>query len=101
MAAILAEGTTAHWLAFCDEHGIPCTRSASLQDLVDELPLAEHPVGGPYRQIPPPVRYSGSPASIRRPAPTIGEHGREVLAEVGFGEAELDELERDGTLYRD
>lgn len=100
VATILAGRTTAAWLDFCDEHAIPCTAAASLQDLIDELPLAQHPIAGPYRQIPPPVRYSATPASIRRHAPLTGENGREVLAEAGYDEAELDELEGAGVLYR-
>lgn len=100
VATILAGRTTDDWLAFCDEHGIPATASATLAELVDELPLAEHPEAGAYRQIPPPVRYDRTPASIRRHAPLPGENGREVLAEVGFDEPELAELERSGVLYR-
>jgi crotonobetainyl-CoA:carnitine CoA-transferase CaiB-like acyl-CoA transferase len=37
---------------------------------------------------------------VRRHAPLIGEHGREVLSEVGYSAAELDALEDDGTLGR-
>jgi crotonobetainyl-CoA:carnitine CoA-transferase CaiB-like acyl-CoA transferase len=31
-----------------------------------------------------PVEYSGTPASIRRLAPGLGEHTAEVLAEIGL-----------------
>jgi crotonobetainyl-CoA:carnitine CoA-transferase CaiB-like acyl-CoA transferase len=100
VAIILAARTTAEWLSFCRDHGIPATSAASLGDLVEELPLHRHPVAGEYRQIPPPVRFSVTPATVRRPAPTMGQHGREVLAEVGYGDAELDDLERSGALFR-
>jgi len=100
VAGILAGRTTGEWLEFCDEHGIPASAAASLQDLMDELPVVEHPVAGPYRRIPPPVRYSATPASVRRHAPLMGQDGREVLADVGYDDAELDALERDGVLYR-
>lgn len=99
VAAILAQRTTAEWLAFCTEHGIPATEAASLDDIVAGLPLAEHPVAGPYRVIPHPVRYSATPASVRRPAPTMGQHGREVLAAAGYSGAELDALEAAGVLF--
>jgi crotonobetainyl-CoA:carnitine CoA-transferase CaiB-like acyl-CoA transferase len=100
VAAILAGRTTAEWLGFCDDHGIPCTAAASLQDLIDGLPIEEHPRAGTYHQIPPPVRFSATPASIRRHAPLMGSDGRDVLAEVGYGSDELDDLERAGVLYR-
>ncbi len=100
VATILATRTTAEWLGFCREHGIPATASAALQDLVDDLPLSEHPTAGTYRQIPPPVRYSATPASIRRHASHTGADGRQVLGELGYDDDQLDELERAGVLYR-
>ncbi|MCP4227156.1 MAG: CoA transferase [Actinomycetia bacterium] len=101
LAAILAERTTEEWMALCDREGIPATCAASLSDLVDDLPLEEHPVAGTYRLIPPPVRFSSTPASVRSPAPTIGQHGRELLTEVGYDEATLDALEAAGVLVVD
>ena len=70
----------------------------TLDDLIAALPVAEHPVGGQYRQIPPPARFSATPASVRRPAPLPGEHTREVLAEAGLADDEIGRLERAGVL---
>jgi crotonobetainyl-CoA:carnitine CoA-transferase CaiB-like acyl-CoA transferase len=80
--AVCATRTTADWLEFCRAAGIPATRVASLQDLVDELPLAEHPVTGRYRVLPQLANFSATPGDVRRPAPLIGEHTAEVVAEV-------------------
>ncbi len=99
VADILRQRTTAEWLKFCAEEGIPATAAASLEDLVADLPLAEHPVGGEYRVIPPPVRYGATPATVRTAAPTVGQNGREVLAECGYTDDELDGLEADGVLF--
>ena len=101
VAAILRTRTTSEWLAFCEEEAIPATSAARLEDLVADLPVGEHPVGGDYRIIPPPVRYSATPASVRSPAPMPGQHGREVLGETGFTDAELDALEAADVLFAD
>lgn len=98
VSAIIAERSTAAWLEFCRDEGIPATPAATLDDLVDALPLTEHPVAGRHRVIPPPVRFSATPSSVRRPAPLVGQHGREVLAEVGVDEDTVDQLVRDGVL---
>jgi len=37
-------------------------------------------------------RLSDTPGALRRPAPRLGQHGREVLAEAGMPEAEIDAL---------
>ena len=40
----------------------------------------------------PPARFSESPAAIRRLPPLLGEHTREILAEVGYSDAEVEAL---------
>lgn len=98
VASVLATRTTAEWLEFCEEHDIPATEAATLDDLVAELPIATHPTAGGYRVIPPPERFSATPPSVRRPAPLIGEHTHEVLAEVGYTEADLAQLVGEGAI---
>jgi len=66
---VLAAKTTAQWLAFCADAGIPAAAAAGLDDLIDALPEAEHPDAGRYKVIPPPARFSATPAAVRRPAP--------------------------------
>ena len=89
---IMATRTTEEWLEFCREHNIPATGIVSLEDLVAELPEAEHPLAGRYKVVPPPVRMSASPPSVRRGAPLVGQHNVEVLTEAGFTEAEVADL---------
>ena len=75
--------TTDDWLAFCRQHGIPATPVVSLQDLVDELPVIEHPVAGRYRVIPMMARFSATARSVlRRHAPLIGADTDDVLDEL-------------------
>ena len=89
IAELIATRTTAEWLEYCAEHDIPAGPVRSLDELVAELPVAEHPVAGPYRVINPAVRFDATPAGLHRHAPLIGEHGDEVLAEVGYSAAEI------------
>jgi crotonobetainyl-CoA:carnitine CoA-transferase CaiB-like acyl-CoA transferase len=95
---IIATRTTSFWVDFCREHDLPAAAVRTLDDIVDELPVVDHPVAGRYREIPPPVRMSATPANVRRPAPLLGQHGREVLAEVGMTAAEIEVLVADGAL---
>jgi crotonobetainyl-CoA:carnitine CoA-transferase CaiB-like acyl-CoA transferase len=54
----------------------------------------EHPVVGRQRLPTVPFRYASVARWLRRPAPTLGQHGREVLAEwIGLADRELDALE--------
>jgi len=53
----------------------------------------EHPVVGAHPLPGPPFRYATVERWLRTPTPTMGQHNREVLAELGLTSAELDELE--------
>lgn len=97
LSRVLATKTTAHWLAFCAEHGIPAAPAAGLDEIIDALPDAQHPAGT-YKLIPSPTRFSATPVNVSRPAPLPGQHNHEVLAEAGLTETEIAELETAGVL---
>jgi crotonobetainyl-CoA:carnitine CoA-transferase CaiB-like acyl-CoA transferase len=44
------------------------------------------PVLGPVQQVARPVRFRGTPAGASTPAPTVGQHTNEVLAELRSGD---------------
>jgi crotonobetainyl-CoA:carnitine CoA-transferase CaiB-like acyl-CoA transferase len=56
----------------------------------------EAPGSGTTRYLGHPVRYSDTPASLRRHPPKLGQHTDEVLSEAGFGAAELTSLRESG-----
>lgn len=99
VAAILLQRTTAEWLPLMREAGIPATTVGTVDDLLADLPVVEHPHGGPYRVAPPLTGVAADPEIVRRHAPLQGEHNSEVLAELGYDEHEIAALERDGVLY--
>ena len=75
--------STNEWLALLDELGIPAGPVRTLDELIDELPVATHPVTGPYRHNTNPLQFSVTPTSLHRFAPMLGEHGTEIRSEVG------------------
>jgi crotonobetainyl-CoA:carnitine CoA-transferase CaiB-like acyl-CoA transferase len=77
------------------------------QDQLDQIgwrgyfETVDHPVTGPTVYGSLPVRFSElKQPTIRRPAPLLGEHNREILTEAGFTPAEIAALEADGILGR-
>jgi len=59
-------------------------------------------MGGTTRGLGSPVVLNGTisrhATSI---APKVGQHSREVLSEFGFGDEEIERLERDGVIHQD
>lgn len=82
--------TTDEWLALLKPLSIPVVRMNRLEELQADPHLAavglferyDHPDAGPYFNLRPPVRYSATPANIRRHPPRLGEHTDELLAEM-------------------
>src|SRR5690606_24974543 len=95
--AAMLERTTAEWQALLDAAQIPNGSMNRLADMPKDPYLVEtgffhhysHPVAGPMITPSSPLRYSATPASIRRPPPMLGEHSREVLREFGFSAEEI------------
>jgi crotonobetainyl-CoA:carnitine CoA-transferase CaiB-like acyl-CoA transferase len=52
--------------------------------------------GATFRQPTSPARFPGADDGPRRPAPKLGQHTREVLAEAGYAAAEIDQLIAEG-----
>jgi crotonobetainyl-CoA:carnitine CoA-transferase CaiB-like acyl-CoA transferase len=73
----------------------------STQDVLDDPHieamgyLKSVPFPGTSRDVPiieTPFRLSKTPGTIRHRAPLLGEHTDQVLAELGYGAAEITEL---------
>ncbi|HEX2128117.1 MAG TPA: CoA transferase, partial [Solirubrobacterales bacterium] len=56
----------------------------------------EQPELGPVRQLGVPVKLSRTPGDVHAPAPALGEHTRDVLAEADFSEEDIAALLESG-----
>jgi crotonobetainyl-CoA:carnitine CoA-transferase CaiB-like acyl-CoA transferase len=100
IAECVRSDTTARWLARLKSADIPCGPVNPLGKLpddeqlaaVDFFPVCDHPSEGRIRTIRPPVRFGAADCGLRRPAPRLGEHSREILREAGLGKAEIEDL---------
>ena len=94
---------TAAWEKALTEAGVPATAIKEIDEVVaDEqvratgmLRPAEHPRIPDFTVINTPIRRGGEYLGTPSPPPLLGEHTAQILAELGFGEGEIDRLVTD------
>jgi succinate--hydroxymethylglutarate CoA-transferase len=101
IAQALRTGRTAAWIEKLRAAGVPCgpinTVAEALTDphtlARDMVRTVKHPKVGDLRMVGIPFRMNGTPPSIRRAPPLLGEHTDEVLSgELGLTAARIAEL---------
>ncbi len=98
--AALGRRTTREWLQLLGEADIPAGPVNSFADLKADPHLEaigffrpyEHPSEGPMEVPDTGLRFDRKSLPVRLPHPRLGEHGREILREAGYTEAEIDEI---------
>ena len=107
---ILATKTTQEWLDIFAGTKVPVIVVNSLEDLfhdphleaVDFWKSFDHPTEGQLKMPGFPSKFSKTPASIRKHAPKLGEHSKEILAEAGIDEETINKmLDSKATLISD
>ena len=93
-------------LARFDQEGVPCAPIIDRSELlgheqvvangsVDRLHFDDF---GEVRQARHPARFDKTPARVSRPAPRLGEHGREILEALGYDDEAIASLISAGTV---
>ncbi|GAA0612351.1 CaiB/BaiF CoA-transferase family protein [Sporichthya brevicatena] len=105
LIGVFAERTLAEWMDVARSHDIPIAPGNSKAEALHDPHLRDreivhesvHPVAGPFTAVGWPAPVAGQPFDVARHAPALGEHTEEVLAELGFGPAEIAALRERGT----
>ena len=89
--------STDEWVVALLAEGVPAGPIRSYADVLTTDPHVkaremiasfEHPVEGTTLVLASPLRLSGTPVTVRRPPPLLGEHNDEVFAEMSSSQAE-------------
>lgn len=94
------------WLSALEAAKVPCGAINDLAEVFADpqvqargmtVPMP-HPLADTLRVVASPMKLSGTPVQYRRAPPLLGEHTDEVLAELGWSDAERAELRRQDVL---
>ncbi|HWI14464.1 MAG TPA: CoA transferase, partial [Burkholderiales bacterium] len=107
LQAVFATRTYEEWEALLLANDIPVGAINNIAQVVEHPQVQarkafidiDHPTVGRVRGVGSPVRLSKTPAEVRSPAPTHGQHTREVMREVlRMNDAQIDALTKKGVL---
>ena len=92
-----------HWMALLETNDVPFAPVNDTAEVfadpqvkhLDPLCTVTHPTEGKVTGLRNPVLFDGARSDITA-APTLGEHNRSVLCEIGCSEEEILELEKNG-----
>lgn len=98
--------TAAEWLRRLEDVGVPAgpvldiaQMHADPQTLARDMVVeTEHPSAGKVKAIGLPIKFSETPGSVRTAAPLFGQHTRDVLRELGYTDAEIEQMNEAGAV---
>jgi len=99
--------TQAESLSLLAKVGIPCAPINAIDQVIADPQVnarnmiveVEHPVAGMLKLAGIPIKMSLTPGAIERPAPTLGQHTKDVLKELlNLPQEKIDELHQKGVV---
>lgn len=103
IAAALKTRPRNSWLADLEKAKVPCGAINNLAETFADPQVQarkmtvamEHPLSDGLKLVANPIKLSATPVSYRHPPPLLGQHTRELLAEAGLSQTEVEQLIRD------
>jgi crotonobetainyl-CoA:carnitine CoA-transferase CaiB-like acyl-CoA transferase len=104
---ILSQKPRDHWIETCRAAGVPAGSVRSpLEAIAAPEPRArnliqevDHPTAGKFETVGSPIKMSGTPPKPASPAPLLGQHTDDVLADVlGYDQARIAALRKGGAI---
>ncbi len=106
MNAVIATRTRSEWIEAFDAAGVPVGPVHTIGEALEHPQTRargmvvdlKHPRAGNIKSLGCPLHFSRTPTEVKRAAPLLGEHTREVLREYGYGDAEIERFIAEGTV---
>ena len=107
LSALFVQRNNDTWFRLLTEAEVPCAPVQTIDQVFqapqvlhrDMLMEVDHPTAGRVRMAGIPVKFSVTPASVRRPPPLLGEHSENVLKNwLGLSADAIDELKKEKIL---
>lgn len=105
--AVFASNTSAYWVERMEAAEVPGGPVYGFEQALADPHVAarkmvveiDHPKIGRMKTLGLPIKSNGELTEIRRPAPLLGQHSAEVLAELGYADEEIEAMFAGGTVF--
>jgi crotonobetainyl-CoA:carnitine CoA-transferase CaiB-like acyl-CoA transferase len=105
--AVFATRPTGHWVEKLDEAQVPGGPVYTYDQILADPHIKarkmvvdiDHPKIGPMKTLGLPVKSTGDLTSIRHAAPWLGQHSRDIVKGLGYGDADIAAMFEAGVVY--
>jgi crotonobetainyl-CoA:carnitine CoA-transferase CaiB-like acyl-CoA transferase len=106
ISEIFAGKSLHEWIDILDRHGLVSSMAQTVMEITNDPQAAEndffvkldHPNAGPIRLGASPVKFSDTKATVKGPAPEVGQHSEEILLEAGYTWDDIARLKDTGAI---
>ncbi len=108
LESALATKSAQEWRRLLNETGVPAGRVLTVPETLNHPQIADRGMIGTFEN-PPGVgrdikllrtgyKVDGAPAAVDAPPPTLGQHTKDILTELGYDETDIEELTKDNAI---
>ena len=106
LSRIFLTRSRAEWLKILSEAEIPCAPVNTVDKVVNDAQVLyrqmlveiDHPTAGKIKVTGIPVKLSEVTTQKMTPPPLLGQHTKEILHELGYGDEDIRKLEEEGVI---
>ena len=106
ISEVFAAKTLREWIDILDRHGQVSSRAQTILEITNDPQAVENdffvkldrPNAGEIRLVASPVKFSGTKAGVKGPAPQVGQHTEEILLETGYTWDDITRLKDEGAI---
>jgi len=102
---ITSKRPMSEWIEYLNKVGVPCGPLYNLAQTFDDQQVKHQKMmleidqpSGKVKILGFPIKMSGTPAKISRPAPQLGQHVDEILQALGYSTEKINELKTKGVV---
>ena len=106
LAVRFKDKSTEEWMGDLESKGVLCARIKTFSEAAEDPQIAhnnmvvemEHKKVGKLKLLGTPVRLHQTPPNLKQPPPDLGEHSAAIARELGYSDAEINDMLSNGVL---